>query len=83
MGRAKIASSLMSLGPAEIRVAVDAFEAALTHVDEAATHITAYSARQNLAFVIIENALAGERDVSRLRDRALEVLGISTGHRAS
>ena len=76
-------SSSMSLTPTEVRVAVDAFEAALAQVDESASHITAYSARQNLAFVIIENALAGERDVRRLRDRALQVLGCSTGHRAS
>jgi hypothetical protein len=67
----------MSLSPTEVRVAVNAFEAALAQVDESASHITAYSARQNLAFVIIESALAGERDVIRLRDKGLRVLGIS------
>ena len=65
----------MSLTPTELRIAVDAFEAALAQVDESASHITAYSARQNLAFIIIETALAGERDVIRLRDKALQVLG--------
>jgi hypothetical protein len=77
MGSVGRTSSLMSLTPTEVRVAVNAFEAALAQVDESASHITAYSARQNLAFVIIESALAGERDVIRLRDKGLRVLGIS------
>ena len=77
MGSFTRASSSMSLTPTELRIAVDAFEAALTQVDESASHITAYSARQNLAFIIIETAFAGERDVIRLRDKALQVLGIS------
>ena len=83
MGSFARASSFMSLTPTELRIAVDAFEAALAQVDESASHITAYSARQNLAFVIIETALAGERDVMRLRDKGLRVLGISTGQIAA
>ena len=66
-----------SLTPTELRIAVGAFEAALAQVDASASHITAYSARQNLAFVIIERALAGERDVCRLREDGLRVLGIN------
>lgn len=76
MGSVKCTSSYMSLTPAELRITVEAFEAALAQVNESATHITAYSARQNLAFVIIETALAGERDLIRLRDVGLSTLGI-------
>lgn len=76
MGSVTRASLSMTLGPRELRIAIDAFEAALARVNESASHITAYSARKNLAFVIIENALAGERDPIRLREDALRVLGI-------
>ena len=81
MEAANRGSLFNSLGPAEVRIAVDAFEAALSRVSEAATHITAFSARQNIASVIVESALAGERDVSRLTQKALQVLGISTDAR--
>ena len=77
MGNVRGAPSFMSLNPGQRDIAVHAFQAALAQVDEAATHITAYSARQNLAFVIIDNVLAGERDSIRLRDEALRVLGIT------
>jgi len=77
MASVKSAPSLMSLAPHELSITVQAFEAALARVDESASHISAYSARQNLAFVIIETALAWERDVIRLRDEGLHVLGIS------
>ena len=64
------------LTPPEVRAAVQAFEAALACVNESATHINEQSARQNLALVIIETALAGERDTVALRDEGLRVLGL-------
>ena len=65
------------LTPPAVRAAVQAFEAALACVNESATHINEQSARQNLALVIIETALAGERDTVALRDEGLRVLGLA------
>ena len=76
MGNIRGAPSFMSLTPGQRDIAVHAFQAALAQVDDAATHITAYSARQNLAFIIIDKVRAGERDAIRLCDEALRVLGI-------
>src|SRR5829696_5850306 len=69
--------------PSRIANSRRCIRAALSRVSEAATHITAFSARQNIALVIVESALAGERDVSRLTQKALQVLGISTEDRES
>ena len=76
MRKVRSAPPFMSLSPGQRDLAVHAFQAALAQVDEAATHITAYSARQNLALIIIDSVRAGERDSTRLRDEALRVLGI-------
>lgn len=84
MGDVRGGPSFQSLSPAQRDIAVHALQLALEQVDEAATHITAYSARQNLALMITDSLRAGERDAIRLRDDALRVLGIcsrhSTGH---
>jgi len=65
-----------TLGPHDLRVAATAFESALARFDEANSYITPHSARQALAFFIIDKALCGERDAARLRDDALRLLGI-------
>jgi hypothetical protein len=65
-----------TLGPHDLRVAATAFEAALARFHQATTYITPHSARQALAFFIIDKALSGERDAGRLRDDALRLLGI-------
>jgi hypothetical protein len=66
-----------TLGPEDLRVAASAFDAALARFQEAATYITPQSARQALAFFIIDEALSGERNAERLRDQALRLLGIA------
>jgi hypothetical protein len=65
-----------TLGPDDLRVAATAFEAALARFHQATTYITPHSAHQALAVFIIDQALSGERDVARLRDDALRLLGI-------
>jgi len=65
-----------TLGPDDLRVAATAFEAALVRFRQATTYITPHSARQALAFFVIDRALSGERDEARLRDEALRLLGI-------
>jgi hypothetical protein len=64
-------SETSSLGPEDIHVVVAAYEAAVSDLkikaDEAAI-------RESVASHIIEDALLGERDPIRLRDRALAQL---------
>ncbi len=64
------------LGPDELRAVAGAFEGALARLGDAASHITPYSARRTLAFFIMDRALSGERDPARLRDDALDLLGV-------
>jgi hypothetical protein len=67
-------SRLNVLGPEDLRLASDAFEAALHGVNEQTSDIHPYTARQVLARYIIGRALHGERDPTSLRDRALSYL---------
>ena len=62
------------LGPDDLRLASDAFEAALCSVNETTTDIHPYTVRQVLARFIINEALRGQRDLQRLRDGALAYL---------
>ena len=55
-----------ALGPDDLRLASEAFEAALFSLDEGTTAIHPYTARQVLARYIIHQALRGQRDLHRL-----------------
>jgi hypothetical protein len=59
-----------------LRIAADAFEAALQSFPEQARELRPYTARQLLARYIIERALDGERDPTRLKEGALSDLSI-------
>lgn len=66
------------LGPDHLRLAAEAFEAALLSVQEVACDFPPYRARQLLARYVMEGALRGERDPVRLRQHALERLRLVT-----
>jgi hypothetical protein len=61
-----------TLGPAELRLAGQAFEAALAEVGESELH--PYAIRKCLAQHVMQRIFAGERDATRLREGALESL---------
>ena len=61
-----------ALGPAELRLASEAFEAALAEVSDSDLH--PYMIRKGLAQHVMRSILAGERDTTRLRDGALASL---------
>ena len=62
------------LGPDALRIAADAFEAALQSFHEGVCEIEPHKARQLLAQHIIVEAQRGQRDPQRLRDAALKHL---------
>jgi hypothetical protein len=59
------------LGPDDLRLAADAFEAALHAIDEGTCETSAHVTRRLLARYVIERALGGEREVAALCDGAL------------
>lgn len=61
-----------TLGPAELRLAGEAFAAALADVGESELH--PYAIRQNLSRHVMQSIFAGERDAVRLREGALASL---------
>ena len=61
------------LCPNGLRMAADAYDAALTSISEN-IEVEPYSARRLLARYIIYRALAGDRDADRMREGALEYL---------
>jgi len=63
-----------SLGPADLRAAAAAFQAALQSLDDSADGVNAHVIRQLLARFIMESALRGERDPIRLCAGALDHL---------
>jgi hypothetical protein len=65
------------LGPDALRIAADAFEAALQSFHEGVCEIEPHKARQLLARHIIVEAQRGQRDPQRLRDAALKHLETS------
>ena len=65
------------LGPDDLRVAADVFEAALQSLDESACEVAPHAARQLLARYIIENALSGRRDPNQLCEGALLYLKLA------
>jgi hypothetical protein len=60
------------LGPEDLRLASDVFEAALGEVGESDLH--PYTIRKNLAQTVMQQVFAGERDPHRLHDQALDNL---------
>jgi hypothetical protein len=62
------------LGPDDLHLASDAFEAALRSVDQATTDVHPYTVRQVLARYIIHQAMRGQRDWDHLREGALAYL---------
>jgi hypothetical protein len=62
------------LDPDDLRLAADAFEGALQSLPEQARELRPYTARHLLARYIIERALNGERDPTRLMESALNSL---------
>jgi len=60
-----------ALGPEDLRLAVDAFEAALHGLDESTCETSPHTIRRLLAQYVIERALNGERELKALRDGAL------------
>jgi hypothetical protein len=66
-----------SLGPNELHVAVDAFEAALRALPGPVGSLAPHRVREVLARYISERAFMGERDADTLRDGALQCLGIA------
>ncbi len=61
-----------ALGPAELRLASEVFEAALLEVSESELH--PYLIRKSLARHVMQSIFAGERDATRLREGALASL---------
>jgi hypothetical protein len=64
------------LQPEDLRVVAHAFEDALQKLPEAAFDLKPFTVRQLVARYVIERALAGEREFSRLRDGALQAIGL-------
>jgi hypothetical protein len=60
------------LGPDDLRLASEAFEAALAEVGESELH--PYEIRKNLAQHVMQKIFAGERDREALREGALTAL---------
>jgi hypothetical protein len=62
------------LGPDDLQLAAEAFQAALYSLDEARADIHPYTARQLVARSVIHQAFKGQRDLDKLRDGALACL---------
>jgi hypothetical protein len=62
------------LGPDDLRMAADAFEATLRVLDDSTCRYPANTARLLIGRYIIERALAGERDPAKLGEGALACL---------
>ena len=73
----------VSLGPDELHIAGDAFEAAIRAVAGPMDGLPPVRVRDILAKYIAERALLGERDPETLRDGALECLNLMTRASAS
>ena len=69
-----LSADVQSLDPDDLRIAADAFEAALPALDESIPD--PHAARQNLARFVIERAFRGERDAARLHAEALDYVRV-------
>lgn len=63
-----------SLGPAELKLAAEAFHAGLEALGEGADGVSAHALRHILARLILESAFNGERDPMKLCTGALDRL---------
>jgi hypothetical protein len=59
------------LGPDGVRIATEAYEAALRDASEYLEKLPPHTARRIVARCVIGDALRGQRDPGRLRDRAV------------
>jgi hypothetical protein len=62
------------LGPDGLRLAAQAYEAALREIGEDLRDIPGHRARRIVARCVIREALRGHRDPGRLRGRAVAIL---------
>jgi hypothetical protein len=62
------------LNPDDLRLAAEAFEAALQQLDESTCGVHPYAARKLLARYIIEKTFSGDREPGALREGALAYL---------
>jgi hypothetical protein len=62
------------LGPDGLRLAAQAYEAALREIGEDLRDIPGHRARRIVARCVIREALRGRRDPGRLRGRAVAIL---------
>lgn len=62
------------LGPDGLRIAAQAFEAALYEIGEDTRGLPPHRARRMVARCVVRQALRGHRDPSRLRDHAVAVV---------
>jgi hypothetical protein len=76
MGSVQMLRPRPSLGPDELHIAADAFEAAIRAVAGPLAGLPPERVRDILAKYISERALMGERDAETLRDGALECLSL-------
>src|SRR3712207_6101748 len=66
------------LSPDDLRLAADAFDAALQSLPAQVNELAPYTARRLLARYVIEKALSGVLDPIRLRDEALAAVSLAT-----
>ena len=71
MGKVYQLPQTQVLGPDDLRLAADAFAAALHSLDESTCQTPPHTTRRLLAHYVIEHALTGERQLEALRDGAL------------
>jgi hypothetical protein len=62
------------LGPDGLRIAAQAFEAALEEIGADTRDLPPHRARRMVARCVVREALRGHRDPSRLRDHAVAVV---------
>ena len=62
------------LGPDGLRIAAQAFEAALEEIGAETRELPPHRARRIVARCVVREALRGHRDPSRLRDHAVAVV---------
>ena len=68
--------TMNTLGPDDLRIATEAFEAALRCLHETTRPYSLHKMRLVLARYIMERALEGERDLAKLRQGALMCLDL-------
>jgi hypothetical protein len=62
------------LGPDGLRIAAEAYEAAMQELGEQLRTLPGHQARRMVAKCVIRQALKGQRDPGRLRERAVAIV---------